>query len=89
VEALKALLAEGSNTHVDPAEVDNFRLSPVPGIAAKAPLDDVVLKDLRVCINEYEKQCAEEFAKNKHLGIRDQHGRWPQSANQRYRDLAT
>ena len=74
VDAIKELLAEAkpaSTPGVQHGEGE-FGLEPVPEVPVHAPLDEQVRADLRVCLDEFERQWAEVFARNKHASA---HGR--------------
>ena len=63
-DALRELLADPQDTKSGAGPTDDFGLEPVPDVPTKAPLDKQVLEDLRVCIDQFERKAAEDFAKN-------------------------
>jgi hypothetical protein len=44
---------------------EDYGLRDIPEVPEWAPLDKQVLADLRICIHEFDRQAAEEFARNK------------------------
>lgn len=46
-------------------EGEEFPLQPVAEVAVRAPLDKEVLRDVRKCLEEFDKKAEEEFARNK------------------------
>jgi len=67
VEAIKELLAEAKAARDSRAQGSGgeFNIRPVPEVPVIAPLDEQVRADLRTCIDEFERQSAEAFARNK------------------------
>ena len=68
VDAIKELLSEAKPASAPGVQhgEGEFGLEPVPEVPVHAPLDEQVRADLRVCIDEFERQSAEVFARNKH-----------------------
>ena len=67
VDAIKELLAEAKPAHGSgaPSAGGEFSFKPVAEVPVIAPLGEQVRADLRACIDEFERQSAEAFARNK------------------------
>jgi len=72
VDAIKELLAEAKPASTPGLQhgEGEFGLEPVPEVPVHAPLDEQVRADLRVCIDEFERQSAEALARNNFAQIR-------------------
>ena len=66
-DALREATSEAQSSGASQGEnaEDDYRLKEIPEVPVVAPLDKMVLADLRACVAEFEKRAAEEFAKNK------------------------